>query len=65
MMHIKRRRYDRAARYYDVLESPMEVMSMKKWRSEVIGELVGKVLEVGVGTGKNIPFYPLDAEITA
>lgn len=60
-----RKRYDRASKVYDILEQPMEVMSLKKWRLEVTKDLKGKVLEVGVGTGKNIPYYPNDIDITA
>jgi len=60
-----RRRYDRAARFYDLFESPMEMMALKKWRIEIMKELKGKVLEVGVGTGKNIEYYPEKIEITA
>jgi len=60
-----RRRYDRVAKVYDVFEQPMEAMALKKWRLEVMKGLEGKVLEVGVGTGKNIPYYPDDIDITA
>ncbi len=60
-----RRRYDRVSKIYDILEQPMEVMSLKKWRLEVTKDLKGKVLEVGVGTGKNIPYYTDDIDITA
>ncbi len=60
-----RRRYDRVAKVYDIFEQPMEAMALKKWRLEVMKELEGKVLEVGVGTGKNIPYYPDDIDITA
>ncbi|MFT9493444.1 class I SAM-dependent methyltransferase [Anaerosolibacter sp.] len=62
---IIRRRYDRVSAIYDVLESPMELMALKKWRLEVMKELKGKVLEVGVGTGKNIEYYPDGLDITA
>lgn len=60
-----RKRYDRVSKVYDILEQPMEVMSLKKWRMEVTKDLKGKVLEVGVGTGKNIPYYPDNIDITA
>ncbi|MBB6216060.1 ubiquinone/menaquinone biosynthesis C-methylase UbiE [Anaerosolibacter carboniphilus] len=60
-----RRRFDRVSTLYDVLESPMELMALKKWRLEVMNELKGKVLEVGVGTGKNIEHYPEGLDITA
>lgn len=60
-----RRRYDRASRFYDLLESPMEAMSFKEWREKIMQQLEGRVLEVGVGTGKNIPYYPDNLDITA
>jgi ubiquinone/menaquinone biosynthesis C-methylase UbiE len=59
-----RSRYDRVSKIYDVFEQPMEVMSLKKWRIEVTKDLKGKVLEVGVGTGKNIQYYPDDIDVT-
>ncbi|ABR49416.1 Methyltransferase type 11 [Alkaliphilus metalliredigens QYMF] len=60
-----RKKYDRVSKVYDILEQPMEVMSLKKSRVEVTKDLKGKVLEVGVGTGKNIPYYPNDISIIA
>jgi Methylase involved in ubiquinone/menaquinone biosynthesis len=60
-----RNRYDRISGFYDMFEQPMEMMALKKWRLEVINELKGKALEVGVGTGKNIPYYPDDINVTA
>lgn len=59
-----RKRYDRVSKVYDIVESPMEMMSLKKWRLEVMKGLSGKVLEVGVGTGKNIEYYPEGLDIT-
>jgi ubiquinone/menaquinone biosynthesis C-methylase UbiE len=60
-----KKRYNRVAKIYDVLENPMEMMALKEWRIEVMKELKGKVLEIGVGTGKNIEYYPQDIDITA
>jgi ubiquinone/menaquinone biosynthesis C-methylase UbiE len=60
-----KKRYNRAAKFYDILENPMEMMALKKWRIDLMKELKGKVLEVGVGTGKNIEQYPLNVDITA
>jgi ubiquinone/menaquinone biosynthesis C-methylase UbiE len=60
-----KRRYDRASLIYDIFESPMEIMALKRWRVDLMKELKGNVLEVGVGTGKNISYYPEGMEITA
>ncbi|UZQ48920.1 class I SAM-dependent methyltransferase [Clostridium kluyveri] len=60
-----RKRYNRASKFYDILESPMEMMSLKEWRINLMKELKRKVLEVGVGTGKNIEYYPDNIDITA
>ncbi len=60
-----KKRYNRVSKVYDLLESPMEWMVFEDWRIEIAKELEGKVLEVGVGTGKNIPYYPEDVDVTA
>lgn len=60
-----RKRYDRVAKIYDLFEQPMEAMSLKMWREEVTKDLEGKVLEIGVGTGKNMPYYPDHIDVTA
>jgi ubiquinone/menaquinone biosynthesis C-methylase UbiE len=58
-------RYNRVSKIYDILESPMEAMTMNTWRKELLTTIEGKqVLEVGVGTGKNLVLYPEDLEIT-
>ena len=59
-----RKRYSRIAGIYDVLESPMEHM-FSKWRDRLMQHVSGRVLEVGVGTGKNLPRYPNDVQVTA
>ena len=61
-----RRRYDRRARTCDAVEAGMERFRLAAWRrlqwSKVTG---GQILEVGVGTGKSLPYYPADADVTA
>jgi protein-L-isoaspartate O-methyltransferase len=52
------RRYDRVAWRYDLLEAPMERMFFSRLRKELLSGVSGKVLEVGVGTGKSLPYYP-------
>lgn len=60
-----RNRYDRVSGVYDIFEQPMELMALKRYRYDIMKDLTGKVLEVGIGTGKNIPFYPEKIDITA
>lgn len=63
-----RARYDRVARIYDRMEGLMEWRSFRKWRSlvwEIVGSEAEKILEVGVGTGKNLPYYPHEVQVTA
>ena len=58
-----KKRYNRIAGIYDLLDQPME-MGFSKWRKKMLSEATGKTLEVGIGTGKNLPFYPKDVELT-
>jgi len=61
-----RKRYDRIALIYDLIEYPMEKFRFALWRKRLSKSISGDViLEVGVGTGKNFPNYPPAAEITA
>lgn len=59
-----KKRYNRISYIYDLMETPMEMFA-SSWRKEITAEVYGKVLEVGVGTGKNISFYPGNVEIVA
>ncbi len=57
------RRYDRLAFAYDILEAPLERFRFAGWRLRLRDRIAGpRVLEVGVGTGKNFPSYPFDAQ---
>ncbi len=63
---LVRARYDRTARHYDVMTWPMEVMAMDRYRSRLIAEVEGaRVLEVGVGTGRNLSLYPDAVQVDA
>jgi ubiquinone/menaquinone biosynthesis C-methylase UbiE len=59
-----KKRFDRIAWMYDFMESPMEILSVSSWRRDLLSNVTGKVLEVGVGTGKNLPYYPEGIELT-
>lgn len=63
---LTRRRYDCVASFYDYLESPMEWLRFAPWRARLRDHITGeRALEAGVGTGKNLAWYPSDIEITA
>lgn len=53
-----RRIYDRVARVYDLYSAPMEWMGGRRRRQRLFSEARGAVLEVGVGTGQNLAYYP-------
>lgn len=55
--------YDRNASLYDKLLSPVENI-LSKWRKELLKDVKGKTLEIGIGTGKNLEHYPSDVTIT-
>jgi ubiquinone/menaquinone biosynthesis C-methylase UbiE len=61
-----RSRYDRIAGMYDLSELPMERLFFSSWRERLWAGVKGpEVLEVGVGTGKNMLYYPDDVRVTA
>ena len=51
---------------YDFLEGAIERSRFRHWRKPLWDKVEGKrILEVGVGTGKNFPYYPPDTQVTA
>ena len=52
-----RSRYNRYSYVYDLFEGVAERLLFRRWRSDAITDIRGKILEVGMGTGKNLPFY--------
>jgi phosphatidylethanolamine/phosphatidyl-N-methylethanolamine N-methyltransferase len=63
---VIKKRYDRLAPFFDMIEAPMEGMVIRPLRQRLWSKVDGHhILELGVGTGKNFPFYPKDARITA
>jgi ubiquinone/menaquinone biosynthesis C-methylase UbiE len=64
--NLIRRRYNRIAFLFDLLEAPMEHMRFAAWRRRLTAGIKGqRALEAGVGTGKNFAYYPPDVQITA
>ena len=55
-------KYNVTALLYDILDYPWERI-YQKWRPTLVGDLRGKVLEAGVGTGRNLEFYHEDVDL--
>ena len=54
-----RRAYDRLAPWYDLLEAvPDRFLGVARRRRRLLSRARGRVLEVAVGTGRNLPRYP-------
>jgi len=60
----KQKTYDRIARLYDLLDLPFEHVRYRPVRLVMFDELSGDLLDAGVGTGRNFPYYPKDCTVT-
>jgi ubiquinone/menaquinone biosynthesis C-methylase UbiE len=56
-------RYERIAWIYDLLDLPFEYGRYRKIRPLLFWGLSKRILEAGVGTGRNFPFYPRGSEV--
>jgi ubiquinone/menaquinone biosynthesis C-methylase UbiE len=56
-------RYQRIAPLYDILDYPFEQGRYRHIRPQLFQGLSGRILDAGVGTGRNIPYYPADASV--
>jgi demethylmenaquinone methyltransferase/2-methoxy-6-polyprenyl-1,4-benzoquinol methylase len=56
-------RYQRIAWAYDVLDFPFEYGRYRKIRPQMFHGVSGRILDAGVGTGRNFPFYPPGSEV--
>ena len=50
--------YARVARFYDLLDVPYEYLWKRRLRARIFTRAAGRILDAGVGTGPNVPFYP-------
>jgi ubiquinone/menaquinone biosynthesis C-methylase UbiE len=60
----KKSAYQRIARFYDFLDAPFENGRYQAMRPVLFAGLNGSILDAGVGTGRNIAFYPEGATVT-
>ncbi len=61
---VDRQRYDRVAPFYDLLDLPFEVGRYRALRPQLFRDLSGTLLDAGVGSGRNVPFYPDGSHVT-
>lgn len=50
------------AAVYDAVTRGAEDACLRRWRAELLAPLRGRVLDVGAGTGLNVPHYPSAVE---
>src|SRR6185503_7713702 len=55
--------WDRLAPTYD-RSAGFEAWLLRDGRAWVIGQATGKILEIAIGTGRNLPLYPAGARLT-
>ena len=55
--------YRRIAPYYDFLDGSFERKRYAPIRGTLFAGLSGRILDAGIGTGCNIPYYPAGAEV--
>ena len=59
-----RRYWDKHASGYDREMAFLERMLFPDGRAWVCSQVTGDVLEVAIGTGRNLPFYPAEVHLT-
>jgi len=51
--------------FYDTFMTLIERTGLKRWRAWLVGGVRGRVLEVGCGTGRNLPLYAPGVRVVA
>ena len=57
-------KYNKISAIYNLMEWPLEFFFFARWRKEALSGLKGRVLDVGIGTGKNLKYYPPGCSVT-
>jgi len=58
-------RSERPSSAYDAGMAPLEWLALRRLRQSLVGGLRGRVLEIGVGTGANLPCYDPSVQLFA
>jgi ubiquinone/menaquinone biosynthesis C-methylase UbiE len=59
----KKKTYNRIAWLYDILDLPFEYGRYRRLRRILFDGVQGTLLDAGVGTGRNFPFYPGNSKV--
>lgn len=57
------KKYNRIAKFYDLMNKRGEKKTFSKWRKQYFSKLKGDILEVGIGTGSSLECYNKDARV--
>jgi len=58
-----RRIYNKTASSFNRREWLTEFLVLRHYRKKLVSQTKGRVLEIGIGTGRNLPYYPRGCEI--
>ena len=58
-------KYNRFSRWYDLVEGIPDLLGLRKLRQKLLERASGEILEVAVGTGKNLTHYHRASHMTA
>ncbi len=61
--HMSRAKYERIARFYDLLDLYFETTRYRALRPQLFEGASGRLLDAGLGTGRNMPYYPERTEV--
>lgn len=59
------KQYNAFAKWYDLTDGLVGYLGVRRLRRRLLSQAGGKVLEIAVGTGLNLPWYQLGIQLTA